>query len=326
MATGGARGVGDVAPRRAVERPGRTTRRPDAALRLIARLCAAAKVALSEETPGRRGDALRRATRARRVGAGGVDGVGGGTTRRRRRRRRRVDRVSIHRFSNHSRGRTKFCGRAGGTARTRGGGAGGGTPSRRRGARRGDETRGGGAETRGNPRAGEIAAGVYLVRVGQRVRGVGGGVGVRGTPRREVPAASRGSGEDAGRDALLGGCAVVGKAAESRAKNLRARLAADSHSRAGVVEGDATGTGTSAPGTAGTPVPDDAPDLFPPASSPPPLLLAHVLAGCGTARAAAPRAISIWRRRRDSRRRRRRRTRARDSRRSTLVPRRPSRH
>ena len=51
-------------------------------------------------------------------------------------------------------------------------------------------------------------------------------------------------------------------------ENLRARLAA------------------AAEGGAATPVPDDAPDIFPPASSPPPLALAHLLAGCGTARAA----------------------------------------
>ena len=238
---------------------------PDAALRLIARLCAAAKVALSE---GTRPDAQGTHSAAQRVLAALVQEASTAsperTTRRRRRRRRRVDRVSIHRFSNHSRGRTKCGGRAGGTARTRGGWTGGRTPSRGRGPRRGNRTRGGGAATRGNPRAGEIVR-----RVVQRVGGVGGWVGVRGTPRREVSAASRGSGEDAGRDALVGG---------RREHRESGGVSREKSSRE--ISG---GGGGRRRGRAGV---DDAPDIFPPASSPPPLALAHLLAGCGTARAA----------------------------------------
>ena len=197
---------------------------------------------------------------------------------RRRRARRRADdsttppspasrgsRVDTsHRFSNHSRGRTKCGGRAGGTARTRGGWTGGRTPSRGRGPRRGNRTRGGGAATRGNPRAGEIVR-----RVVQRVGGVGGWVGVRGTPRREVSAASRGSGEDAGRDALVGGRREHRESGGvSREKSSREISGGGGGRR----RRDARS--------------DGAQISSPPASSPPPLALAHLLAGCGTVRAA----------------------------------------
>ena len=84
MATGGARSVGDAAPRRAVDQSRRTTRR-------TGRRAATHRASVRRreggaergDAPGRPGDALRRATRARRVGAGGVDGVGERTTRRR---------------------------------------------------------------------------------------------------------------------------------------------------------------------------------------------------------------------------------------------------
>lgn len=260
---------------------------PDAALRLIARLCAAAKVALSE---GKRPDAAGTHSAAQRVLAALVQEASTASA------AGRLDDAAVAGvawiacryidFPTTAAGERSSVGAPGGPlgravaglvgALLRGGAARDAAMRREAAAQRREGTLApaksppGCTSSESSSASAASAAGLACAEL----------LAARCPPLREGLARTL--------DAMLssGGGAVVGKAAESRAKNLRARLAADSQSRAGAVEGDATGTGSSAPGTAGTPVPDDAPDLFPPASSPPPLLLAHVLAGCGTARAA----------------------------------------
>ena len=290
---------------------------PDAALRLIARLCAAAKVALSE---GTRPDAAGTHSAAQRVLAALVQeastaSAGG-----------RLDDAAVAGvawiacryidFPTTAAGERSAVGAPGGPLGRAVAGLVGGLL--RGGAGRDAAT---GREAAARRREGTLAPAKSYVESSSASAASAAGLACAELLAARCPPLREGLARTL--DAMLssGGGAVVGKAAESRAKNLRARLAADSHSRAGVVEGDATGT-ASAPGTAGTPVPDDATRRISSRRRRRRRRSRSRISSRGAERRArrAPRAISIWRRRRDSRRRRRRRTRARDPRRSFPRP------
>ena len=237
---------------------------PDAALRLIARLCAAAKVALSE---GTRPDAQGTHSAAQRVVAALVQEASTASA------SGRLDDAGVAGvawiacryidFPTKAAGERSAVGAPGGPLGRAVAGLVGGLL--RGGAGRDAAT---GREAAARRREGTLAPAKSYVESSSASAASAAGLACAELLAARCPPLREGLARTL--DAMLssGGGANIGKAAECRAKNLRARLAA------------------AAEGGAATPVPDDAPDIFPPASSPPPLALAHLLAGCGTARAA----------------------------------------
>ena len=265
VATGGARSASATLRRAALwtNLDGRRAA-PDAALRLIARLCAAAKVALSE---GTRPDAQGTHSAAQRVLAALVQEASTASA------SGRLDDAAVAGvawiacryidFPTTAAGERSAVGAPGGPLGRAVAGLVGGLL--RGGAGRDAAT---GREAAARRREGTLAPAKSYVESSSASAASAAGLACAELLAARCPPLREGLARTL--DAMLssGGGANIGKAAECRAKNLRARLAA------------------AAEGGAATPVPDDAPDIFPPASSPPPLALAHLLAGCGTARAA----------------------------------------